>query len=493
MKTRISTLTLLCLLFCISANADKKEYKKVFEILSKYRTDISPDVLKKAKKEMNGISDYEYCKIHDSWIENPYGKSTDLKGNVLFPDITYTKCKQISPTHFELGKYSLGIKYGVARTDNKIIIPIENQKLDYHPESNLIVAFVDWEPYSYQKKKGLVKIYDYNGTIVREIPNCSEFLMLTPLSDYSTGTAIKWTDDTGKHEDIMTNCVFHRSVYDLDLITSFFYEGPQAVTYNIIRDLFSSKNKKEQEEALLILDYFMISILPEDTYSRTMSRVAWDATCRKLAYLNTVKLNSAMLAKDCMAYRYLFDPSFFANGTKPSLWNISKKCLPEIKLLHDKAQVLLDNAVNICYNRMIKQAERERVWAAVLGVLAGGMNGNNQFSTTGTAATNTSKTATQPYTVGNRMIDKTTVGNEIMGAAIMSGWTPEAPQSKPSSQSSATSSTSRRVCHACYGNKKHQACNGSGIQLAFGNKRTEKCSGCHGSGDCPQCNGTGYH
>lgn len=296
------------------------------------------------------------------------------------------------------------------------------------------------------------------------------------------------------HEEDLSSKAFHRSILDLEMITSYFYDGPQAVTYQIICNLLASKDKKEQEEGSFLLDYFVKNFIPDDTYSNEMSRGIWDATCRKLAYLNTIKVNNAMMDKYVGKYRFIFLSSFFNNGTEPSLAFCSNKCLQETKALKDKAEPLFNNIVNICRNKAIKAAERERVLMGILGVLSNSFGGNNQYATNPSVKQNSNQTTTQPYVIGERMIDKTHVSDEIVGAAIMAGWTPESTSnSSSSSTKSSSSSTPGRICHACYGNKKHQACNGTGTQLAFGNKRTEKCSGCHGTGKCPNCNGNGYH
>lgn len=485
----IMILAMLCLSGAASAKSREKEQ---FNLLAQYRTDIPAEVIKKAKNEMD--FDASFARIHDSWIEHPHGKSIDLQGNVLFPNMDYTYCKPVSPTHFELGKFnSSRSKYGVVRTDNTVIIPMDNFRLDYFPRYNIIIAYVDWDPSGYDvPKKGKLRIYSYYGDLLHEIDNVTS-VGSYDLKYYSYKNAkVNVVTDSGTKE---LNFPLVRTDYEQDNITKFYSDGPQAVTYNIIRELCASNKKGDQKKALDLLDFYANHILPNDNFANESSSIIWDATIRYLACLNFTKEYSR-LAFD----NYDKEPSFhyrmrYAPGVPPTILKHPNPGLAQIPELAQQAESLLNLAVNELQQKQIRDEQRRQTWMAVLGVLANSLSATGGYTPL-SGANYTSNTTTVPQiNTGKTMLEQTSISPEIVGAAITAGWAPETSSSSSSSSTTTqhSSSSSKRVCHACFGKGQHQACNGSGTQLAFGNKRTEKCSGCHGSGKCPQCGGTGYH
>lgn len=491
---RYLLITILMTVFLPVTILSKNVEKDYFNLVSQYRQDIPAEVIKQVKKEM-GNSESGYPIIHDSWIENPLGKSIDLQGNELFPEIDYNQCSPVSPTHFELRKVHYGNhNAGVIRTDGQMIVPMENVKLQYYPLFNLIIAQVDWDPFGHNiPRKGQVKIYNYYGDLLHTIDNVTSFNPCE-LGMYNTKSVkLLLKTDEGDKELIFTR---QRTHYEQDQVTKFYSEGPQAATYNIIRDLCASDKKGDQKKAMDLLDYYMFYILPEDNYAGKNSSVSWDATLRYLACVNYTKDYKRMNWNDgCfrpIPYQFLYMPDLM----EPQLATVNKE-LPQVVELASQVEPLLFLAVNEYEQKKIRDAQRAQTWLAVLGVLANSLSTTGGYVPVAESKNTTSPTVTVPQvSTGKSYLEQTSISPEITGMAMSAGWVPETtstPSSTSTSTSTGTSSSStRRICHACFGKGIHQVCNGTGIQLAFGNKRTEKCSGCHGTGKCPHCNG-GYY
>lgn len=487
-------LTLLLIMVLPATSSAKNKEKEYFNLLAQYRQDIPAAVIKQVKKDM-GYFDSSYPRIHDGWIEHPFGKSVDLQGNELFPEIDYNRCKPVSPTHFELSKYHFGDnKCGVVRTDGQVIVPMENLKLSYYPLYNLIVAQVDWDPYENNRpRKGQVKIYNYYGDLLHTVDNVSSInpYDLAITCGY-TGKLILTTDEGSKE----LNFSRQRTHYQQDQITKFFSEGPQAATYNIIRDLCASEKKGDQKKAMDLLNYYMFYILPNDNYAGKHSSVSWDATLRYLACVNFTKDYKRLDWSDeysrPVPYQYLYYP----NAVEPQLAMVNNE-LPQVVELASQVEPLLFLAVNEYERKMVRDAQRAQTWLAVLGVLANSLNSTGGYTPVAESKSTSVQTATVPQiNTGKSYLEQTSISPEIVGMAMTAGWVPETPSTSTSTSTStptsSSSSSTKRICHACFGKGTHQVCNGTGIQLAFGNKRTEKCSGCHGTGKCPHCNG-GYY
>lgn len=459
----------------------KNEEKEYFNSLVQMREDIPAHVIKQVKKDMGYFSD-SYPRIHDSWIENPYGLSIDLQGNTLFPEFSYIGCKQISPSHFELKSRNGQIdNKGVVRTDGTVIVPMENGKIEYFSKFNIIYAYVGWEPNGlFGPNKGQVKVYDFYGNLLRTIDNVTRVSTPYDLKELST----TFKTDAG---DIKLNFPPYRTDKEQDQITKFYSDGPQATTYNIIQNLCSSNKKGDQQKAVELLTYYINYILPDDHFARTYSSACWDATLRYLACVNFTKDYKKILPSE-------ENSGFCFTGPTPAFpaqLALINKGLPEVIELAQQAEPLLMIAANECQQKQIKEEQRMQAWMTVLGVLANSLNSTGGYKPM-SGSNYTTNTTTIP-TDNTGKTTQTNINPDIMGASVSAGWSHESPSGSNSNSTSTTHSSSKRTCHACFGKGTHQSCNGSGTQLAFGNKRTEKCSGCHGSGKCPQCNGLGYH
>lgn len=492
MKRKLLLFTLLVIVMNGTLFA-KNEEKEIFDILVEYRADIPEGVIKKVRKEM-GTDTYRYPRIHDSWIENPEGKSIDLNGNVLFPEIDYKECKQVSPTHFELDDfyYLTGHKKGVVRADGKVIVPVENRMLHYFPLFNIIVAQVDWETYG-SPNKGQVKIYDYFGNLLYSFDDVSNIVGIEPLYTYGNQPKeIKM--NVGAKEEKLT-FERYRSDEEQDLISRYYCDGPQAVTYNIIRQLCASNKKGDQKKALKLLEYFILNIVPQDDFNNRNSTLAWDVTIRQLACVNYTKDYSYFgMGDNANHHGFPFRYVYIRDDERGPHMLMNNPNLPKNDGLAAQAEQLMWLAYNDYENKKMRNQERAEMWLAVLGVLSNALGQNGSYTPASGSGTSINTTSIPPIQTGNSMLDQTVVSPEVMGAAISAGWQPESPSttSDTSTSTSSHSTTGKRICHACFGKGIHQACNGTGNLVAFGNKRLEKCTGCNGTGKCPHCNG-GYY
>lgn len=496
---KITTLLAALLMIVMSVGAENRA-KDQFKMIASYRNDISADVIKKVKQDM-GYFDYSYPAIHDSWIEHPHGRSVDLQGNVMFPDIDYTFLKPLSPTHFKIGKFDYDYtRWGVVRADGSLIVPIENAELEFYPQYNLIFAYVDWSRTgSRGMNKGKLKIYDYYGNLLNTYNDVSgtSLWQLAGPTLYNAEISITTSNGIIKHTFSRA-----RTSYDQDMVTKFYTDGPQACTYNIIRDLCASNKKGDQKKAMDLLDYFMDTILPDDNFSRPYSSASWDATLRYLACMHFTKewkrLDFYNNTPRSPYYRFKF---IVSNGlVKEGMIEPDKPTdgIPLTMSLAQQVEPLFFAAVNEYEQKKIRDAQRTEAWLTVLGILSSTLSSYGGYAP---VSSNNYSLGTTTIPVlsgtGKSMLEQTSIAPEITGAAMCAGYVPvdevSSSTSSVSSSSSSSSSSPNRVCHACFGKGTHQACNGSGSQLAFGNKRTEKCSGCHGSGKCPQCNGLGHH
>ncbi len=474
---------LFCLLICMVWGFVPEIYgKDAYKILLEYRTDISPAVIKKAKKWGSDPI------IHDSWIENPWGKSIDLQGNVMFPDLEYVKCKEITPILFELKK-DLNVS-GVVRSDGTVIIPFKHHDFEYFPDIDIIVGFDEKIYQGYDK----ATLYDYYGNVIKEIPGATIV--------HQRGDDLSWSGRGLGSQDIdIPKRYSAKLIKDVEAISTYYYQGPQAATFNIIRNLCTSKKESDYDDAMELMRYYIDYIMPKGKYYRNHSLLLWELRFRYLSMMHLTKVNDKRM-KEADEYLNFVYEGLIQSGYKPS---ISGSLYDEVKSLASSQELemigqtkeLFDEAIEICKQKIERKAALNSAILAALQVMTqatSNMAQGNQTATYNNAAAQTGKT-TVPASSGEMMIDKTSLSPELMGMAIMNGYTPDtSPTTTETTTKTSTSSSTptRRICHACYGRGIHQVCRGSGQQLAWGNKRIEKCSGCHGTGKCPQCNG-GYH
>ncbi len=89
----------------------------------KYRDDISSDVLRTAKQWSSpGVP-------HSDWIERKGGKSIDLQGNPLFPEIDYSYLTEELPGKFVISKNEN--THGFIDRNGKLLMPIAYKHIDY--------------------------------------------------------------------------------------------------------------------------------------------------------------------------------------------------------------------------------------------------------------------------------------------------------------------------------------------------------------------------
>lgn len=126
------------------------------------------------------------------------------------------------------------------------------------------------------------------------------------------------------------------------------------------------------------------------------------------------------------------------------------------------------------------EARQARMLGSVLGIFANYLGGNSGSSS---GKTNVTVPAT-----GGRMIDKTHVSDEVMGAAVAGGYVPESSVSNGQSTNNGSNYNRHEAqCRGCNGSGLCQHCGGSGLV----NDNKSKCSLCKGRGKCVSCAGRG--
>lgn len=153
MKNRLFIIV-LCTLFSTSILATDffKEENKARKAAYKYRDDISKDVFKKIKKWSRPAI------LHSDWIENSYGKSLDINGNELFPDIDYVELKKISPDIYVIKNSFIGENTGVIRDNGTLIVPMEYSDIDlWNYKNGSFICKID----NYKEKS--VTVYTHDG------------------------------------------------------------------------------------------------------------------------------------------------------------------------------------------------------------------------------------------------------------------------------------------------------------------------------------------
>lgn len=113
---------------------DEPTKKKAF----KYRKDVS----KEAKKVMKDW--YSTGVLHGDWIENKNGKSIDLQGNVLFPEVDYCRMTQIMLGVFMVEDRNQ--KKGVVEEPGRMMLPMRYDDIYCYPNQGLIKGVVGKYP-----------------------------------------------------------------------------------------------------------------------------------------------------------------------------------------------------------------------------------------------------------------------------------------------------------------------------------------------------------
>ena len=108
----------------VAENLDKRQndfYKRAFKL----RKDVSKEAAKKMKNwDKPG-------KLHSDWIENQYGRSIDLQGNELFPDMDYTHLTPRAQGIYEISKWVGGYRKGIFKRNGTQIVPMEYDEVSW--------------------------------------------------------------------------------------------------------------------------------------------------------------------------------------------------------------------------------------------------------------------------------------------------------------------------------------------------------------------------
>ena len=377
---------LLIVLVCLVCGITQNVYgNDAYKILLKHRTDISSDVIKQVKKWSNDPI------IHDSWIENPWGKSVDLNGNELFPNIAYRGCKEISPILFELKSKEVPSNTGLVRSDGTIIIPLKHKELQYFPQAGLIVG-VNKKFYQGEDK---AYIYTYSGYLIKEIPNASSFRKYGDKFQWRNGIGDKWQE-----MDIPEYAIGY-SATELEDIAIYYYKGAQAVTFNIINQLCASEKKSDHEDAMTLMQFFIDHIMPEGSYYKNRSLLLWELRYRYLAMMLMTKVNNKRMDEATQYLEFAYHESLFTNGYKPTIGgyldsSVKESASKETLDMIAQTEQMFEEAVEICRQKVERKAAFNAALLAGLQAMSQATMNANQTTQT---PTNSSYKATNSNTV----------------------------------------------------------------------------------------------
>lgn len=128
------------------------------------------------------------------------------------------------------------------------------------------------------------------------------------------------------------------------------------------------------------------------------------------------------------------------------------------------------------------EARQARMLGSVLGIFA------NYLGVPSGIGSSSGKTNVTVPATGDRMIDKTQVSDEVMGAAVAGGYVPESSVSNDQSTKKGNNYNRHEAdCRGCGGSGRCQHCGGTGLV----NNNKSKCSLCKGRGKCVSCGGSG--
>lgn len=376
---------LLSVLVCLVCGITHDAYgKDPYKILLEYRTDISRDVIKKVKKWGNDPI------FHDSWIEKSWGKSVDLNGYELFPNIEYDGCKEISPILFELAT-GFPRKSGLVKSDGTIIIPLEHKRLEYFPNLGVIVGFNE----KYYQGEDKAYVYTYGGTLMKEIPDAKYVHVRSNELRFSFGIG-------NANEEILEIPEYlKRQATELEDIAAHYYKGDQAVTFNIISKLCASEKNSDHDDAMTLIRFFIDNIMPKGGYYKEHSLLLWELRYRYLAMMLMTKVNNKRMeeAGDYLNFNYY--ERIFADGYKPSFGgflysSVEKTVSKETLDMIANTEQMFDEVVEICRQKVERKAALNAALLAGLQAMSQATMNMNQTTQT---STNNNYKATNSSTV----------------------------------------------------------------------------------------------
>lgn len=486
--------------------------KKRLQMAYKYRSDIPKVVLNRTKQWP-----YKVGILHSDWIENLYGQSIDIQGNVLFPQYDYTGLEQHCDSFFVM---TVNGKKGIVTKSGKKLIDFDYQTFDFTAiGENIIFATNDTSstgeidvysllgirlctvselkvPFnkiaqesfcpidvkyecnvlilSYEDKNKCTHNYAFypDGINACEEPFEGGFIYIPVFAKDSIIHSVK-NDSTGQYETkktvaIINHDVFHPSMPEIRDEDDKGIDDKGIFESNKWTELFNGfYQERKYREALFCMEYYDLYEKQALWSNRTLPNYLvfnYEVECRELLedYEGALSLLKGTDIEHPLPYQF----SSFPTLAKINCYNY--------RIHQDKTKLdsLVTN-INKHYvtstqgykEKELRRQQNAQLWGAILG---GAIMGTASAIAGGKSST----TSAKPVATGT--------GTAYSGT---------------SSSSSSSSSGGKQVerhdkCTVCDGKGVCKTCNGTGKRV-YGGKE-QRCAACDGHTKCKSCDGRGY-
>ena len=481
----------LCLILILSVPvmaADMPQHALLKRAL-KERKDISKEALKVMKSWL-----YPGVGVpHSGWIENEFGKSIDLQGNMLFPEQDYVHMKQIMD--------------GVYMLENR-----QHKKCVISAQGHMMLPFV-YDHISVQETWGVIKGMKGSRS------SCDVDYYSTDGLFLFTAEGIEWdegSDATGCHFDFENNVFtyklkgqWHYADATGNETTSKSLPASQSRLFRCEKEEMERRGRIEYannvwikmadeamqagkyKKALDYLDYYQRFDYLGSSSFFTSANILFYTTAMKCAYA-------------LHDYDYIVEDSYFpGNGYQLSFSSLNSYIEKDASgravisdyykqlkngLVAPSAQAETEMLLNVCcdiYNAALANKSRK---TTRVNIYKGGFT---------QPVINTS-TWNQVITTVGQSIQNTAADFKFNSAGVLpegmvvSGSVPTE-ENYQSHQEDTREEPLKKMCRSCLGNGRCPLCNGKGYYIPSIGAPEVKCNKCHQSGVCTLCNGTGKY
>ena len=454
---------------------DESTKKQAF----KYRNDVS----KEAKKVMKDW--YRIGVLHSDWIENDNGKSIDLQGNELFPNLDYRNLIQIM-----LGVYmaeNSNKKRGVVETSGRLLLPMKYDEIYCYPNQGFIKGVVGKYPENtvdYYSTDGffLFTVRGINPNLLDD-PTLCHYNFNTGVFEYKLGGEYHYKDAIGRE---LTSKYLPTDGMRLQRSDRENRELLARVAYSTnawIKLATEAMGKGEYKKAWELLKIYNIFDMNGSDFAGTSVDLLYISVALQCAFsmrqydLIVNGYSAAEPLTPWLGLTYYIDKDNTGQAV-PSKWFNSFK-----DYYAASARSEMEQLVGVCCN-IVNAAKRHMP---------------SNMTSWNTTVNQVSQSVN--LSASNVIVNFPGVAPE---AGVYTGGTYESGNSMTSSNTSIStsneSSTSKtsdnapnKVCSPCAGTGRCHACNGKGhYQPSIGSPEV-KCSSCRQTGVCTLCKGTGKY
>lgn len=500
---------LLCCSFSLSVSAT--DPLKSQDNYRKAAFKLRDDVTKTAKLKMKswrrpGI-------LHSDWIENTYGKSIDLDGKELFPEVDYIEMTEFMPRLFALNNYNTHTQ-GVIRRDGTIIVPFRytyvdssddvrgilkgivgdkvNGKIDFWTIDGAYLFTVEKLGYSIEDHEKIDCRYDFDKNFIKASYSINENGKKKVVSRFFLADGTEVMDPIVS--DWGTGIYFFPKieVINADKTTEVVFPNAKAK-----RPQLSLCNREEAEkQARLEFTNNVwvkkgIESYSQGNYKKALEYLHYFCDFDQLGTIgvyNTTELFLCSIMMRCYYELGDYAPIINGRGDKFVPWftlvpNFRKdeaKLLQyapsvrsEVIRLIDVCHEIYDASVAAHQQRIIRQQQNAELWGQV-------------FKSVNRSISQTVQSMNRSSSSSNVIVSSSTNSNVSSSSSYSSH-----NRNSSSSESDNTKLSERHEkCGVCDGTGVCTYCKGTGKGVRLGMDST--CGACEGHPKCTACKGRGY-